>query len=202
MSKFITIEGCEGVGKSTQITLLKEHFANTSKQILFTREPGGSRVSEKIRGIILDKENAALSYECEALLYAAARAQLLREVIIPARAAGKSVICDRFIHSSFAYQGYARGLTFPFIEKINAFALSNMPDLTIFLDLPPESAFKRKGGIDQHDRLELSGSEFHQKVYEGYKKVLKTYPRIVSIDASGSVAQTHKKILERIECLL
>ena len=160
--KFVTFEGCEGVGKSHQLRRLKEYLQLNNIKFFATREPGGNVVSEKIRDIILDKNNTSLTDECEALLYASARAQLLKEVIKPRLDNGELVICDRYIDSSIAYQGYARGLGEEFVESINSYAIKNfMPDLTIFLDLPPIEAFKRKGGVDINDRLELSGKEFH-----------------------------------------
>ncbi len=199
--KFITFEGCEGVGKSHQLRRLKEYLDNNNIKYFATREPGGNVVSEKIREIILDKNNTALTDECEALLYASARAQLLKEVVKPKLDNGELVICDRYIDSSIAYQGYARGLGIDFVESINSYAIKNfMPDLTIFLDLPPIEAFKRKGGVDTNDRLELSGIEFHNKVYAGYLDLAKKYPdRIVKIDASGTKEQTQEKIINALK---
>lgn len=195
--KFITFEGCEGVGKSRQLKMLTEKLDSAGVPYVLTREPGGPRISEKIRQIILDKDNDAMTAECEALLYAAARVQHLKEIVTPALEAGKIVICDRYIDSSFAYQSVARGLGFEFVEKVNCFAF--MPDLTIFLDLPPEEAFKRKGGAEQDDRMELSGMDFHKKVYEGYLEVAARFPeRIVRIDPSGTKEQTHAKIMETL----
>ena len=152
----------------------------------------------------MDKNNTSLTDECEALLYASARAQLLKEVIKPRLDNGELVICDRYIDSSIAYQGYARGLGVDFIESINSYAIKNfMPDLTIFLDLPPIEAFKRKGGVDKNDRLELSGIDFHNKVYEGYLELSKKYPnRIIKIDASGSKEQTQEKIIKILFIIL
>ena len=166
---FITFEGCEGVGKSRQIKELENYLKTNGISYYLTREPGGTPVSEQIRNVILDGKNTSMTDECEALLYASARVQLLKEVVKPKLDAGELVLCDRYIDSSLAYQGYARGLGIDFVEKINDYAIKNfMPDFTVFLDLPPELAFKRKGGVDKNDRLELSGMEFHQKVYEGY----------------------------------
>lgn len=195
---FVTFEGCEGVGKSHQLRRLKEYLDNNNIKYFSTREPGGTVVSEKIREIILDGNNTSMTDECEALLYASARAQLLKEVIKPKLDNGELVICDRYIDSSFAYQAYARGLGYEFIKKINSYAVENfMPDLTIFLDLAPIEAFKRKGGVDKNDRLELSGLEFHNKVYEGYLELAKKFPdRIEKIDASGLKEQTFGKILD------
>lgn len=199
--KFITFEGCEGVGKSRQIKMLEEYLCAAGKEYILTREPGGTDISEKIRSVILDGANIAMSDECEALLYAAARAQLLKERIAPALEAGKLVICDRYIDSSFAYQGKGRGLGYDFVERINRYAIDNfMPDCTLFLNLSPESAFRRKGGADKDDRLELSGAEFHSRVYAGYVELAQKYPeRIVSIDSSGSREQTHGKIISALK---
>ena len=199
--KFITFEGCEGVGKSHQLRLLQEYMNNNGIKYYLTREPGGSAVSEKIRGIILDGKNTEMTDECEAMLYAAARVQLLKEIIKPKLDAGELIFCDRFVDSSLAYQGKARGLGYEFIESINAYAIKNFtPNYTIFLNLPPEQAFKRKGGVDKTDRLELSGMEFHNNVYAGYLELAKKYPeRIIVIDASGTREQTHNKIVTALK---
>ena len=199
--KFITFEGCEGVGKSKQLSLLGEYLRKNDIKHYFTREPGGDPVSEKIRNLILDKENAEMCDECEALLYAASRAQLLKNVIKPKLNAGELVICDRYFDSSFAYQAYARGLGVEFVSQINNYAIKNFtPDYTVFLNLSPEKAFARKGGVDKTDRLELSGMEFHKKVYEGYLTLAKTYPeRFIVIDASGEKWQTHEKIVNALK---
>ena len=199
--KFITFEGCEGVGKSHQLRLLQEYMNNNGIKYYLTREPGGSTVSEKIRGIILDGKNTEMTDECEAMLYAAARVQLLKEIIKPKLEAGELIFCDRFVDSSLAYQGKARGLGYEFIESINAYAIKNFtPNYTIFLNLPPEQAFKRKGGVDKTDRLELSGMEFHNNVYAGYLELAKKYPeRIIVIDASGTREQTHSKIVNALK---
>ena len=139
-----------------------------------TREPGGTAVSEQIRNVILDGKNVEMTDECEALLYADARVQQLKQVDKPKLDAGGLVLCDRYIDSSLAYQGYARGLGVEFVEKINDYAIKNFtPNYTVFLNLPPEQAFLRKGGVDKTDRLELSGMDFHNKVYEGYLELAK-----------------------------
>lgn len=195
--KFVTFEGCEGVGKSRQIKLLEEYLKNNGVNYYLTREPGGTEISEQIRKIILDGKNSAMTDECEALLYAAARAQLIKEEIAPRLARGELVFCDRFIDSSLAYQGKARGLGYEFVKEINSFAVNNfMPDVTVFLNLSPENAFKRKGGADGGDRVELSGMDFHNKVYEGYLELAAENPqRFVVIDASGTKEETHGKII-------
>jgi len=199
--KFVTFEGCEGVGKSRQIKLLCEYLEKNNIKYFITREPGGTAISEQIRNVILDGKNSAMADECEALLYAAARVQLLTETVGPKLKAGELVFCDRFIDSSLAYQGFARGLGEEFVENINAFAFKNyMPDCTIFLNLSPKQAFLRKGGVDANDRLELSGAEFHEKVYEGYLKLAEKYKdRFCVIDASGSKQETHGKIIAALK---
>lgn len=198
--KFITFEGCEGSGKSTQIELFRKYLENNGIEYLFVREPGGTEISEKIRAIILDVQNKEMTDEAEALLYASARAQLIKEKILPALNSGKLVLCDRYIDSSFAYQAYARGLGMDFITKINSYAIENcMPDKTVFLNISSRDAFLRKGGADKDDRIELSGADFHQKVYEGYLKVAKDYPdRFLLIDCLGEKQQTHENIIKAL----
>ena len=170
-------------------------------EIVRTREPGGTDIAEQIRNVILDGKNVSMTDECEALLYAAARVQLLKEVVKPKLDNGELVLCDRYIDSTFAYQGYARGLSLEFIEKINDYAIKNfMPDYTIFLNLSPKDAFIRKGGVDKGDRLELSGIDFHNKVYAGYLDLANKYKeRFIVIDASGSVSETHQKIIDALK---
>lgn len=193
--KFITFEGCEGSGKSTQIRFLAEYLKDKGVDFILTREPGGSLVAEKIRSVILDKENEAMTGECEALLYAAARVQHLDEIVKPALEAGKLVICDRYVDSSLAYQGYARGLGFAFIENINSYALKQFqPDLTLFLNISPKSAFERKHGADLNDRMERLGLAFHEYVYKGYLQLLEKYPRICAVECGGTKYETAEKI--------
>lgn len=198
--KFITFEGCEGSGKSTQLRLLSEFLTEKGKDFIITREPGGSAISEQIRNIILSGKNSEMCDECEALLYAAARIQHLKETVAPALNDGKIVICDRFVDSSLAYQGVARGLGVSYVEEINRFALDNFtPDLTVFLDITPEQAFKRKHGADPDDRIERMGLEFHKKVYAGYKSLIGKYPRICAVDCSGKKEQTQQNIRELLK---
>lgn len=168
---------------------------------MILREPGGTAVSEKIRAIILDPDNAAITPDCELILYVASRAQLVGEVIRPALSEGKLVICDRFMDSTLAYQGFGRGLGAGKVEALNSFAVGEcVPDLTIFLDLKPEDAFKRKGGADKGDRLELEGLEFHNKVYEGYRYAAgHSEGRIASIYPTGTAEDTHGKIINLLK---
>ena len=199
--KFITFEGCEGAGKSTQIKLLSKYLEEQGIPFVLTREPGGNEISEKIRNIILDSKNSNMGDECEALLYAASRAQNLIDFVLPHLEKGELVICDRFTDSSLAYQGYARNLGFDFIEKINSFAIENFtPDLTLFFNINPKDAFLRKGGADKGDRLEQMGLAFHEKVYEGYLKLLEKYPnRIKAVDCSKDRFTTSKNIIDLLK---
>ena len=196
--KFISFEGCEGCGKSTQVRLLKEYLTEKGIPFITAREPGGTEISEKIREIILDSRNSAMTDATEALLYAAARCQNINENILPALEEGKLVILDRYVDSSFAYQAYARGLGYDFVAKANDYALTHcMPDLTIFMDVDPERAFNRKGGVDKKDRLELAGLEFHKKVYLGYKELIKKSPdRFVIFAADGTKYETNALIIK------
>ncbi|MBQ4098547.1 MAG: dTMP kinase [Clostridia bacterium] len=195
---FITLEGCEGSGKSTQLKKLEEFLKDSGVDFIFTREPGGTPIAEQIRKIILDGNNTQMCDETEALLYASARVQHIKEKIIPSKKEGKIVICDRYIDSSFAYQAYARGLGMDFIKGVNVYAVENcMPDLTLFLDISPEDAFARKGGADKDDRLEQSGIEFHKKVYLGYKTLAsENTNRIVCIDAKKSADEVFAQIVK------
>ncbi len=193
--KFITFEGCEGSGKSTQLRLLSEYLDKLGVDYILTREPGGSEIAEQIRNIILNGKNTSMCDECEALLYAAARVQHLKEKIAPALDKGKLVICDRYVDSSLAYQGYARGLGREYIENINSFALERFtPDVTVFLDISPAEAFKRKHGADPDDRMEQLGLEFHTRVYNGYKALMEIAPRICAVDCLGSKYETQANI--------
>lgn len=194
--KFVSFEGCEGSGKSTQLRLLAERLDRDGVSYVMTREPGGSAISEQIRKIILDGNNMAMCDECEALLYAAARIQHLKDTVIPALEAGKLVICDRFVDSSLAYQGAARGLGTEYVAGINSLAIEKYsPDLTVFLDIPPDKAFSRKHGADENDRMEKQGLEFHKRVYEGYVGLFEKYPRICAVECGGSKYDTHENIM-------
>ena len=193
--KFVAFEGCEGSGKSTQLRLLSEYLTENGVDFILTREPGGSEISEEIRKIILNGKNTAMCDECEALLYAAARIQHLKETVIPALEAGKLVICDRYIYSSLAYQGFARGLGEEFIEGINRAAIDNYPaDITVFLDISPTDAFNRKHGADKDDRMEQLGLAFHERVYAGYKALIKKHPDICAVYCGGTKYETAENV--------
>nr|WP_300004016.1 dTMP kinase [Tissierella sp.] len=201
---FITLEGPDGSGKSTIIRLIGEYLKNQQIDFIETREPGGTLIGEDIRDIILDNKNTKMSYEAEALLYAASRAQHVHEKISPALRDGKLVICDRFVLSSLAYQGVGRGLGIERVKAINDFALNGVyPDLILFFHIDPQVTLERKLGSKETDRLENLGSSFHQKVYKGYMELLELYPKnIVMIDASRSIEEVLKQSIHAIEKIL
>ena len=198
---FITVEGGDGSGKSTQLANMKEYMASRGIEAVFTREPGGTGIGEQIREIILSTGNLAMCDMTEVLLYAAARAQLVREVIRPQLAAGKTIVCDRYLDSSLAYQGWGRGLGRETVEAINRFAVEDViPDLTVFLDIAPQEARSRMAKRGEGpDRLESAGNAFHDRVYEGYLAILRAEEergrsRIVRLDATRD-AETVKQDL-------
>ena len=195
--KFIVFEGCEGAGKSTQMRLLSEYLKEKGVAHVVTREPGGGEISEAIRKIILNGKFTEMTDECEALLYAAARVQHLADTVEPALRRGDTVLCDRYIFSSYAYQGYGRGLDMRFLRDINRYAAEHfMPDVTLFLDIPPVRAFERKHGADENDRIEQAGAEFHEKVYRGYLRLAEEYgDAFVAVDCSGTKYETNGNIL-------
>ena len=199
---FISIEGPDGSGKSTQIENIKEFFHDKNMDIIFTREPGGTPIGERIRGIILDRKCSEMDPMTEAMLYAAARAQHVAQVIRPALEKGKIVICDRFVDSSIAYQGYGRKLG-EAVASINHFAVKEcMPDMTILLKLDP-SVGKDRISEDQQDRLEAEREAFHQEVYKGYLELEKNFPdRIVGIDADRGIDEIKVDIYEKLEKIL
>lgn len=200
---FIVFEGGEGSGKSTMLERTYEWLIDNNKECIKTREPGGIRISEEIRNVILDKDNTEMDGRTEALLYAAARRQHLVEKVIPALNMGKIVLCDRFIDSSLAYQGYARGLGIDEIMKINEFAIDGcMPDLSIFFDIDPEEGLSRinKDNNREVNRLDLEKMDFHNKVREGYNILLKRYGnRVKKIDASKSIDEVFLEVKNIIE---
>jgi len=207
MSYLITLEGVEGSGKSTLIQYLKELIEGIGKRVIVTREPGGIEISEQIRSVILDTKNTKMDGRTEALLYAAARRQHLVERIIPALKEGNVVLCDRFIDSSLAYQGYARDLGIDEVLSINEFAIGGfMPNLTLYLDLDPQIGLSRihKNKGREVNRLDLEEISFHLKVREGYEEVIKRFPeRIVRVDANQELdkvlSDTKQILLEKLK---
>jgi dTMP kinase len=203
--KFITFEGSEGCGKSTQIRRFVEMLREEDREVLLTREPGGTVVGEKIRHLLqFDPETANLTDESELLLFAASRAQLVREVILPALEAGKWVVADRFLDSTTVYQGVGRGLDLASVQRINHFAVgAAMPDFTILLDLDAATGHARavassasEGGTQQEDRIEAQPLAFFESVRQGYLDLAAAEPdRIAVIDASEGIEQVSDAIL-------
>ena len=197
---FLTFEGCDGCGKTTVLNRVSVLLREKGIPFLLTREPGGSKIAEEIRNVILDKKNTEMDPRCEALLYAASRRQHLVEIVLPALEKGIHVLSDRYLDSSLAYQGYARGIGMEEVYSINLFAIDGMlPDLTFFLDLPPEEGLARirKNETREVNRLDLEKENFHKKVYEGYKILLENYPeRIVRIDAKKTVEEESQEIFD------
>ena len=199
---FITFEGLDFCGKSTQVKLLKEKLEEMGKRVVLIREPGGARIAEKIREILLDKENSEMHIEAELLLFSASRAQLVREKIIPLLNEGYFVISDRFHDSSIAYQGYGRGINLDSVKAIQNFAIgSAIPDVTFFIDLPLDEIAKRreKFGTKNLDRIELSENNFYKRVRNGYIEMSRTEQRFVTLDGTLSIDEIHKKIMKVIE---
>ncbi len=201
---FITLEGPDGSGKTTILKMVEEELGNRGLDLVLTREPGGTKIGEKIRNIILDKENIDLGDETEALLYAASRAQHISELIEPTINRGGLVISDRFLLSSLAYQGVGRDLGIERVKMVNDFGLRNIsPDLILFFHIDPEETLRRKTENNAGDRLELEGNNFHRKVYNGYKKLIKMYPEnVVIVDATRPVEEVFKFVMEEIDKLL
>ncbi|MGI6665573.1 MAG: dTMP kinase [Christensenellaceae bacterium] len=193
---FITFEGVDGCGKSTQMRFLAEHLQNKGYECVLTREPGGCKIAEEIRAILLDPENKGMNSKAEVLLFAAARIQHIDEVILPALREGKIVLCDRYLDSNFAYQGYGRELGEAYVLQANEYALTHaMPDATLFFAYPPENAFARMNEAKEMDRLEQENAAFFKRVYEGFVKVAEeNKERIISIDPSGNKFETQEKV--------
>ncbi len=198
---FITFEGIDGCGKSTQIKLLTGYLDEKGRDYLLVREPGGTVIGEKIRSILLDKENYEMSPAAELLLFEAARAQIVEEKIRPAVEAGKVVICDRFYDSTFAYQGVARDLGEDVVISLNDIATSGLaPDITFLLDLSVKDAFaRRQGRGEADDRMELLGLEFQEKVRNGYLKAADKFGRIKVVDACRTPEEIFADIKAAVE---
>ncbi|WP_454052184.1 dTMP kinase [Clostridium sp. Marseille-Q7071] len=196
----IALEGPDGGGKSTQIRMLCDYLETKNHEVLLTREPGGTDISEKIRQIILDNSNSEMCDMCEALLYASSRAQLAEEVLKPALERGCIVLSDRFVYSSIVYQGIGRGLGIDRIKYINDAALNGVKaDLTIMINVSYEEGLKRKSNQRDLDRLENSGNNFHKKVYEGYQYIATNMDNIIVIDGNRSLQEVHEDIVREVE---
>jgi len=197
---FISFEGPDGCGKSTQVKLFAQYLKEQGKDVVLTREPGGTPISEKIRSVILDPENKEESDVTEMLLFAAARAQHVSQLIKPSVEVGKIVLCDRFVDSSIAYQAYGRGLGEQ-VEIVNSYAIQGfLPDITFLLMISAEEGRKRNVKAEKTDRLEQEAIELHQKVFDGYKKIAeKNKDRFVVIDASKSIEEVFEEIKKEYE---
>lgn len=203
---FISFEGTEGSGKTSVIKAVVAHFESKGIRVLTSREPGGIRISEKIRDILLDKNHTEMDARTEALLFAASRRQHLVEKIRPALEEGKMVLCDRFVDSSLVYQGVARNLGIEEVYQINQFAIEDtLPDLTIFVDVRPEVGLARVFSTSGREvnRLDLEQLEFHQKIYNGYLKLIEMFPnRIQKIDGECPIEDVIAQAITLIESRL
>jgi len=202
--KFITFEGIEGSGKSTQIDMLHKHLELRGHQVHRLREPGGTAVGDRIRAILLDPALSEMTDITEMLLFAASRAQLIRQEVRPALAAGKTVLCDRFVYSSLAYQAYARGLPVATVRAANAPAIEGLlPDKVVLLDLPPKVALQRAKARAALDRIEAEALSFHEAVRRGFLEEAEAdSERFCVILAEGSPEDIHRRILDGLEALL
>lgn len=199
---FVTFEGPEGSGKTTVVNKLYDELKKEGYEVILTREPGGIEISEQIRKVILDVNNTKMDSKTEALLYAAARRQHLVEKVIPAIEEGKIIICDRFVHSSLAYQGVGRGIGVDEVMEINKFAIdSYMPDLTLYFDLDPEVGLERinKNKDREVNRLDKESLDFHYKIRNAYLNFEKDDQNMVKIDASKSVEEVFENVLKEIK---
>ena len=209
MGLFITFEGPDGSGKSTQIELVANHLQQLGYRVFCTREPGGTSIGNQIRQVLHDVDNTEMTAQAEILLYSASRAQLVEQVILPRLARGEVVLCDRYADSTYAYQGYGRQLDFDTLRLITRFATQALaPDLTIYLDLAVEEGLRRKeqantagqGEWNRMDRLEV---EFHQRVRAGYLEMARAEPeRWLVVDAAASVEAINRLICTRLEQVL
>ncbi|MFQ6608316.1 MAG: dTMP kinase [Fidelibacterota bacterium] len=197
---FISFEGIDGCGKSTQAQLLRRYYESKGNNVLLLREPGGTPVAEQIREILLNPGNDEMDSSTETILLAASRAQLTREVIIPALKNGSVVICDRYVDSTLAYQGYGRGMDLNWLEKLNEFATARfVPDITFLVDIPVWEALRRIKG-KSFDRIEKEGQDFLQKVREGYLKLAKKYAeRFYVLDGRQNIEVMSKAIKNKIQ---
>ena len=200
--KFITFEGTEGCGKTTQARMIAEHLRLEGREVVMVREPGGTAVGEKIREILLDTRMGDIAPITEALLFAADRAQQIRDVVRPALQAGKTVVADRYVDSSLAYQGVGRGCGLEAVKNLNDWATGELePDLTIMLDLPLEEGLKRTGEFER-DRIEREPLEFHRNVRNAYSMLERIHSRFVLVDARGNPGAVHKRVVAEVEKII
>ncbi len=207
--KFITFEGGEGCGKSTQVKLLQSYLLSKGIDVVMTREPGGTRLGEAVRSLLKDELDDPPCDRAELLLFLAARAQLVRNVIKPALESGAWVVSDRFSDSTFAYQGYGRGLDFEVLRVANDFACDGIvPDMTFLLDIPSSVAAERLHSRQAQtstvaDRIELAGDDFHRRLKEGFKTIAEQSPeRVVTIDADGTLEQVWERVCKSLKRLI
>lgn len=199
---FITFEGIDFCGKSTQVKLLKEFLERKGKTVKIIREPGGTEISEKIREILLDKKHLNLTIETEIFLFSASRAQLVREVIQPYLEKNYFVLSDRFHDSTTAYQGFGRGIPLATVEQINNLVIGNtIPDLTLFIDIPTEEAEKRKhqNSLIELDRIEISKKDFYERVRKGYFYLAEKEKRIKVLNGLQEISKIHNEIIAEVE---
>jgi len=198
---FITFEGIEGSGKSTQIQLLEAHLASRGVDVLRLREPGGTAIGDRIRAVLLDPDSSEMVDQTEMFLFAASRAQLMRECIEPSLASGGVVLCDRFLHSSLAYQGVARGLGRDLVLGVNGPAIAGrLPDRVVLLDLPPEKALERARSRAGLDRIEQEAVAFHEVVRRAFQDEAERDPeRFVVIEATSDAETIHEHVLAGLE---
>jgi len=204
-SMFITFEGIDFSGKSTQAGLAASRLESLGRKVRLLREPGGTGLSERIRALLLDRDNVPIDPLSELMLFSAARAQLVQEVILPALREGTIVVCDRFYDSTTAYQGYGRNLPLDEIRSLNRFSTAGTtPDLTLFVDVEPAEIKQRKIRAGQTpDRMEQSGDVFFRKVAEGYRRIARDEPeRVVVIGGMGTIEETHADIWKHVERIL
>ncbi len=202
---FITLEGPEGSGKTTQLPLLSAWLTAQGYDVLRTREPGGTSIGERVRELLHDPAHTEMSARAEILLYSASRAQLVAEVIRPALAAGRVVLCDRYFDSTYAYQGYGRGLSLTDLRAITRFATDGlMPDVTLYLDMKPEVGLQRRvTGGEEMNRLDREALDFHRRVRAGYLELASAEPgRWVVMDAAGSVAEVQAQLRAQLAARL
>lgn len=203
---FITLEGNEGCGKSTQLRLLRDDLRRAGHNVLVTREPGGTRAGDAIRAVLLDRKQARMNATCETLLYMASRAQLAAEVIRPALKARRTVLCDRWVDATYAYQGFGGGVDRAWIRRLGLEATGGLePDITLWLDLPLEAGLRRAAGRGPKDRVESKTLAYHRRVRRGYEDLARRQPRRfrrVRLNASDSIEAVRAKVREALPDVL